>query len=214
MIVHFSAHISKWELVCKFGVILCIFIISCLSHGESPHYNDSSHYYWIHIEHIFENNTCITKKPPSLEWYYVYLLFRASVMGNHLITMIHHIIIGLILNIFLKTIHVLQKSHQIWQPKFWLPNLVLYQTVKGDLMRFWLSFLCVLFCKQSHRGPTTHMVYTCFPGHCRWNLWSPCCDIEITSPDITPKSPGFYYNYNYSPLLMILKNFWFRAFLF
>ena len=22
------------------------------------------------------------------------------------------------------------KSHQIWQPKFWLPNLVLYQTVK------------------------------------------------------------------------------------
>ena len=30
MIVHFSAHISKWELVCKFGVIFHIFIISCL----------------------------------------------------------------------------------------------------------------------------------------------------------------------------------------
>ena len=30
MIVHFSAHISKWELVCKFGVIYHIFIISCL----------------------------------------------------------------------------------------------------------------------------------------------------------------------------------------
>ena len=28
MIVHFSAHISKWELVCKFGVIFYIFIIS------------------------------------------------------------------------------------------------------------------------------------------------------------------------------------------
>ena len=27
---HFSAHISKWELVCKFGVIFHIFIISCL----------------------------------------------------------------------------------------------------------------------------------------------------------------------------------------
>ena len=26
----FSAHISKWELVCKFGVIFHIFIISCL----------------------------------------------------------------------------------------------------------------------------------------------------------------------------------------
>ena len=32
MIVHFSAHISKWELVCKFGVIFHIFIIiSCLA---------------------------------------------------------------------------------------------------------------------------------------------------------------------------------------
>ena len=30
MIVHFSAHISKWELVSKFGVIFHIFIISCL----------------------------------------------------------------------------------------------------------------------------------------------------------------------------------------
>ena len=30
MIVNFSAHISKWELVCKFGVIFQIFIISCL----------------------------------------------------------------------------------------------------------------------------------------------------------------------------------------
>ena len=30
MIVHFSAQISKWELVCKFGVIFHIFIISCL----------------------------------------------------------------------------------------------------------------------------------------------------------------------------------------
>ena len=30
MIVQFSAHISKWELVCKFGVIFHIFIISCL----------------------------------------------------------------------------------------------------------------------------------------------------------------------------------------
>ena len=30
MIVHFSVHISKWELVCKFGVIFHIFIISCL----------------------------------------------------------------------------------------------------------------------------------------------------------------------------------------
>ena len=30
MIVHFSAHISKWELVCKFGVIFHIFIITCL----------------------------------------------------------------------------------------------------------------------------------------------------------------------------------------
>ena len=30
MIVHFSAHISKWELVCKFGVIFHISIISCL----------------------------------------------------------------------------------------------------------------------------------------------------------------------------------------
>ena len=30
MIVHFSAHIWKWELVCKFGVIFHIFIISCL----------------------------------------------------------------------------------------------------------------------------------------------------------------------------------------
>ena len=30
MIVHFSAHISKWELVCKFGVMFHIFIISCL----------------------------------------------------------------------------------------------------------------------------------------------------------------------------------------
>ena len=30
MIVHLSAHISKWELVCKFGVIFHIFIISCL----------------------------------------------------------------------------------------------------------------------------------------------------------------------------------------
>ena len=29
MIVHFSAHISKWELVCKFGVIFHIFIF-CL----------------------------------------------------------------------------------------------------------------------------------------------------------------------------------------
>ena len=29
MVVHFSAHISKWELVCKFGVIFHIFIISC-----------------------------------------------------------------------------------------------------------------------------------------------------------------------------------------
>ena len=27
---HFSAHISKWELVCKFGVIFHMFIISCL----------------------------------------------------------------------------------------------------------------------------------------------------------------------------------------
>ena len=31
MIVHFSAHISKWELICKFGVIFHIFIvIPCL----------------------------------------------------------------------------------------------------------------------------------------------------------------------------------------
>ena len=30
MLVHFLAHISKWELVCKFGVIFHIFIISCL----------------------------------------------------------------------------------------------------------------------------------------------------------------------------------------
>ena len=30
MIVHISAHISKWELVCKFGVIFHIFIIFCL----------------------------------------------------------------------------------------------------------------------------------------------------------------------------------------
>ena len=30
MIVYFSAHISKWELVCKFGVIFHILIISCL----------------------------------------------------------------------------------------------------------------------------------------------------------------------------------------
>ena len=30
VVVHFSAHISKWELVCKFGVIFHIFIISCL----------------------------------------------------------------------------------------------------------------------------------------------------------------------------------------
>ena len=30
MIVHFSAHISKWDLVCKFGVIFHISIISCL----------------------------------------------------------------------------------------------------------------------------------------------------------------------------------------
>ena len=30
MIVHFLAHISKWELVCKLGVIFHIFIISCL----------------------------------------------------------------------------------------------------------------------------------------------------------------------------------------
>ena len=30
MRVHFAAHISKWELVCKFGVIFHIFIISCL----------------------------------------------------------------------------------------------------------------------------------------------------------------------------------------
>ena len=30
MIVHFSAHISKWELVCKFGMIFHISIISCL----------------------------------------------------------------------------------------------------------------------------------------------------------------------------------------
>ena len=30
MIVHFSAQISKWELVCKFGMIFHIFIISCL----------------------------------------------------------------------------------------------------------------------------------------------------------------------------------------
>ena len=30
MIVHFSAHISKWELVCKFGLIFHIFIISYL----------------------------------------------------------------------------------------------------------------------------------------------------------------------------------------
>ena len=30
MIVHFSAQISKWELVCKFGVIFHVFIISCL----------------------------------------------------------------------------------------------------------------------------------------------------------------------------------------
>ena len=29
MIVHFSAHISKWELVCKFGVIFPILNISC-----------------------------------------------------------------------------------------------------------------------------------------------------------------------------------------
>ena len=37
MIVHFSAHISKWELVCKFGVIFHIFIISCLgSRFSSP----------------------------------------------------------------------------------------------------------------------------------------------------------------------------------
>ena len=31
MIVHFSAHISKWELVCRFGVIFHIFFISCLA---------------------------------------------------------------------------------------------------------------------------------------------------------------------------------------
>ena len=30
MIVHFSAHISKWELVCGFGVIFHMFIVSCL----------------------------------------------------------------------------------------------------------------------------------------------------------------------------------------
>ena len=30
MIIHFLAYISKWELVCKFGVIFHIFIISCL----------------------------------------------------------------------------------------------------------------------------------------------------------------------------------------
>ena len=30
MIVHFSTHISKWELVCKFGMIFHIIIISCL----------------------------------------------------------------------------------------------------------------------------------------------------------------------------------------
>ena len=35
-------------------------------------------------------------------------------MGNHCIIMFYHIIIRLILNIFLKTLHVLQKSHQIW----------------------------------------------------------------------------------------------------
>ena len=33
MIVHFSAHISKWELVCKFGVIFHIFIILASVHG-------------------------------------------------------------------------------------------------------------------------------------------------------------------------------------
>ena len=40
------------------------------------------------------------------------------------------IIIRLLLNIFFIALYISQK-HQIWKPKFWLPNLVLYQTDNG-----------------------------------------------------------------------------------
>ena len=47
-------------------VALQIFQSSYLSCGESFNHNTLSHYHYIHIEHIFENITYITKKAPKL----------------------------------------------------------------------------------------------------------------------------------------------------
>ena len=47
-------------------VALQIFQSSLLSCGESLNHNTLSHYHYIHIEHISENITYITKKTPKL----------------------------------------------------------------------------------------------------------------------------------------------------
>ena len=57
MIVRFSAHISKWELVCKFGEIFHIFIISCLC---------SRFHAWNQWFFLLSNNLFIYQVPCTL----------------------------------------------------------------------------------------------------------------------------------------------------
>ena len=52
-------------------------------------------------------------------------------MRNPSTTILYHIIIRPTLNIFLKTLLILQKKKPKLVAKFWLPNLVLYQTDNG-----------------------------------------------------------------------------------
>ena len=67
-----------------------------------------------------------------------------SVVGNPSTTILYHIIRPT-QNIFLKTLDILQKRQQGWQPKFWLPNFVLYQTAQimsQYMIMNWADVVC------------------------------------------------------------------------
>ena len=70
------------------------------------------------------------EKLPKLVALQIFQSSYVSVVGNPSTTILYRIIITHTLNIFLKTLHILQKRHKL-VAKFWLPNLVLYQTVNS-----------------------------------------------------------------------------------
>ena len=101
-----------------------------------------------------------------------------SVVGNHLTIIFNPIIIRLILNKFLKTLHILQKIHQSWKPKFWLPNMVLYQTDKAPLLCH--IKLCASF--RSHLWIQIGVTIWKFPN------WHKIC-FDLCALDFRPLTP-------------------------